>query len=143
MFSQNELLSAVWRQLNADATLQSSAFLGGTGKIWTGAKRPNQTDNLLLTVDGNRTLSESTMERWNLVITAYVQDLESGNADLTTLGNITDRVVDLLHSADMTINGGRIRSIYFDSSTEAIYDAQHHKEHRQELIFRMFAIKTT
>ena len=143
MFSQNEILSAVWRQLNADATLQSSAQLGSAGKIWTGSKRPNQTDNPLLTVDGNRTLDESTMERWNLIITAYAQDLENGNADLTRLGNILDRVADLLHNSDMTITGGRIRSIYFESSTEAIYDAQHHKEHRQESIFRMFAIKTT
>ena len=143
MFSQNELLSAVWRQLNADATLQSSGYLGGTGKIWMGTKRPNQIDNPLLTVDGNRTLFESTMERWKLMIRAYAQDLENGNTDLATLGNITDRVADLLHNADITISGGRIRSIFFDSSTEAIYDAQHHKEHRQEMIFQMFAIKTT
>ena len=143
MFSQNEILSAVWRQLNADATLQSSAFLGASGKIWTGSKRPNQKDNPLLTVDGTRTLSESTMERWKLIIIAYAQDLDNGSADLTRLGKITERVADLLHNADMTISSGRIRSIYFDSSTEAFYDAQHHKEHWQEMIFQMFAIKTT
>ncbi len=143
MFSQNEIISAVWRQLNADATLQSSAYLGGTGKIWAGSKRPNQKDNPLLTVDGNRTLSESTMERWELIIVAYAQDLDNGGADLTRLGNITGRAADLLHNADMTISGGQIRSIYFESNTGAFYDAQHHKEHRQEMIFQMFAIKTT
>ncbi|MCH7619733.1 MAG: hypothetical protein IH880_08205 [Candidatus Marinimicrobia bacterium] len=143
MFAQNEIISAVWRKLNADSTLQGASYLGGAGKIWTGSKRPMQTDNPLLTIEGSRQLNESLMERWELIIKAYADDSDNGTADLTKLGNITNRVADLLHNADMTISGGRIHTVYFDSSSEAVYDPQHQKEHRQESIFRMFAIKST
>ena len=102
-----------------------------------------QTDNPLLTIEGSRQLNESTMERWELIIKAYADDSDNGTADLTKLGNITNRVTDLLHNADMTISGGKIRSIYLDSSSEAVYDPQHQKENRQESIFRMFATKST
>ena len=143
MFTQNEIISAVWRKLNADATLQGASYLGGAGKIWTGSKRPMQTDNPLLMIEGSRQLNESSMEQWDLIIMAYADDSDNGTADLTKLGNITNRVTDLLHNADMTIAGGRIRSIYLESSSEAAYDPQHQKEHRQDSIFRMFAIKST
>ena len=102
-----------------------------------------QTDNPLLTVEGSRQLHESQMERWQLLIKAYADDSDNGSVDMTRLGNITDRVVDLLHNADMIITGGRIRSIYLDSSSEAMYDVQHQKEHHQVLTFQLFAIKST
>ena len=143
MFAQNEILSAVWKKLNADATLQTASYLGSSGKIWTGSKRPMQTDNPLLTIEGSRQLHPSQMEQWQLLIQAFADDADNGSVDMTRLGNITDRVVDLLHNADMTITGGRIRSIYLESSSEALYDPQHQKEHHQVLTFRMFAIKST
>ena len=143
MFAQNEILSVVWRKLNTDATLQSASYLKSSGKIWTGSKRPMQTDNPLLTIEGSRQLHESQMESWQLLIKAYADDADNGSVDMTRLGNITDRVVDLLHNSDMTITGGRIRSIYLDSSSEAVYDPQHQKEHHQVLTFQMFAIKST
>ena len=143
MFAQNEILSAVWKKLNADATLQGTSYLKSSGKIWTGSKRPMQTDNPLLTIAGSRQLHESRMERWQLLIKAYADDTDNGSVDMTRLGNITDRVVDLLHNADMTIMGGRIMSIYLDSSSEALYDPQHQKEHHQLLTFQLFAIKST
>ena len=143
MFAQNEILSAVWKKLDTDATLQGASYLKNSGKIWTGSKRPMQTDNPLLTIEGSRQLYESQMEQWQLLIKVYVDDADNGSVDMTRLGNITDRVVDLLHNAEMTITGGRIRSVYLDSSSEALYDPQHQKEHHQELTFRMFAIKST
>lgn len=143
MFAQNEILSVVWRRLNTDATLQSASYLKNSGKIWTGSKRPMQTDNPLLTIEGSRQLHESQMERWQLLIIAFADDADNGSVDMTRLGNITDRVVDLLHKAEMTITGGRIRSIYLDGSSEAVYDPQHQKEHHQVLTFKMFAIKST
>ena len=143
MFAQNEILSAVWKKLDTDATLQGASYLKNSGKIWTGSKRPMQTDNPLLTIEGSRQLYESQMEQWQLLIKAYVDEADNGSVDMTRLGNITDRVVDLLHNAEMTITGGRIRSVYLDSSSEALYDPQHQKEHHQELTFRMFAIKST
>ena len=143
MFAQNEILSVVWRRLNTDATLQSASDLKNSGKIWTGSKRPMQTDNPLLTIEGSRQLHESQMERWQLLIKAFADDADNGSVDMTRLGNITDRVVDLLHNAEMTITGGRIRSIYLDGSSEAVYDPQHQKEHHQVLTFKMFAIKST
>ena len=143
MFAQNEILSAVWKKLDADATLQGTSYLKNSGKIWTGSKRPMQTDNPLLTIEGSRQLYESQMEQWQLLIKAYVDEADNGSVDMTRLGNITDRIVDLLHNAEMTITGGRIRSVYLDSSSEALYDPQHQKEHHQELTFRMFAIKST
>ena len=143
MFAQNEILSAVWKKLNTDATLQGASYLKNSGKIWTGSKRPMQTDNPLLTIEGSRELNESQMERWQLLIKAYADDADNGSVDMTRLGNITDRVVDLLHNADMTLTGGRIRSIYLDDSSEALYDPQHQKEHHQVLTFWMFAIKST
>ncbi|MCH7819925.1 MAG: hypothetical protein IIB40_10275 [Candidatus Marinimicrobia bacterium] len=143
MFAQNEILSVVWRRLNTDATLQSASYLKNSGKIWTGSKRPMQTDNPLLTIEGSRQLHESQMERWQLLIKAFADDADNGSVDMTRLGNITDRVVDLLHNAEMTITGGRIRSIYLDGSSEAVYDPQHQKEHHQVLTFKMFAIKST
>ena len=105
MFAQNEILSAVWKKLNADATLQGTSYLKSSGKIWTGSKRPMQTDNPLLTIEGSRQLHESRMERWQLLIKAYSDDADNGSVDITRLGNITDRVIDLLHNADMTISG--------------------------------------
>ncbi len=143
MFAQNEILSLVWRKLNTDATLQSASYLKSSGKIWTGSKRPMQTDNPLLTIEGSRQLHESQMESWQLLIKAYADDADNGSVDMTRLGNITDRVVDLLHNAEMTITGGRIRSIYLDSSSDAAYDPQHQKEHHQVLTFQMIAIKST
>ena len=143
MFAQNEILSVVWRRLNTDATLQSASYLKNSGKIWTGSKRPMQTDNPLLTIEGSRQLHESQMERWQLLIKAFADDADNGSVDMTRLGNITDRVIDLLHNAEMTITGGRIRSIYLDGSSEAVYDPQHQKEHHQVLTFKMFAIKST
>lgn len=143
MFAQNEILSAVWRLLDADVTLQGASQLGSAGRIWTGSKRPMQTDNPLLTIEGSRQLYESQMEQWELLIKAFVDDSDNGSVDMTRLGNITDRVVDLLHNAEMTITGGRIRSVYLESSSEALYDPQHQKEHRQELTFQLFAIKST
>ena len=143
MFAQNEILSVVWRRLNTDATLQSASYLKNSGKIWTGSKRPMQTDNPLLTIEGSRQLHESQMERWQLLIKAFADDADNGSVDMTRLGNITDRVVDLLNNAEMTITGGRIRSIYLDGSSEAVYDPQHQKEHHQVLTFKMFAIKST
>lgn len=58
MFAQNEILSAVWRLLDTDAALQGASQLGSAGKIWTGSKRPMQTDNPLLTIEGSRQLYE-------------------------------------------------------------------------------------
>ena len=143
MFAQNEILSAVWRLLDTDAALQGASQLGSAGKIWTGSKRPMQTDNPLLTIEGSRQLYESQMEQWQLLIKAFVDDSDNGSVDMTRLGTITDRVVDLLHNSEMTITGGRIRSVYLESSSEALYDPQHQKEHHQDLTFQLFAIKST
>lgn len=144
MLDHQILIGKIFGTLNANATLQGAKYLTGTGRIWSSPDRPNQLDNPLMTVRGNRLIQESQVERWRLVISAFVGDYENGTVNLTRLGKIIAEVKNTLHdNHSLTIADGEIKQIFVDTETDVLFDNRFPKEHSQSLLFTLFASKNT
>ena len=145
MFAPNLIIEEIWQTLNSNATLQGSTYLTTTGRIWQW-RRPEKVGNPLLTVQGSRAVGQTQAERWNLIVTAYANDLENETPDSSRLGRIIGEVSDTLHlevgsAPVITITGGRINSIYEVSNTGVLFDEGRPKEHLQSVFLTAFAIK--
>ena len=145
MFAPNLIIEEIWQALNSNATLQGANYLKSSGKVWQW-RRPDKLANPILTIQGSRSVSEAQAERWNLIVTAFTNDLENATPDSSRLGRIIGEVSDTLHlesgsASVITITGGRINSIFEVSDTGVLYDEGRPKEHLQSVFLTAIAIK--
>lgn len=145
MFAPNLIIQEIWQTLNSNVTLQGADYLKSSGQIWQW-RRPDKLANPILLIQGSRSVSEAQAERWNLIVTAFSNDLTNSTPDSARLGSIIGEVSDTLHleagsASVITITGGRINSIFEVSDTGVLFDEGRPKEHLQSVFLTAFAIK--
>ena len=143
MINTSDLIGRIYRVLSADATLVNASHLESVQNIIPSPRKPAQQSNPILTISGTRSVNEAEVERWKLILNTYVDNYNDGTADLLKLGNITDRIFDVLNDASITITGGRIFSVYMDNDVGILFDDQHVEEHYQSLMFTLLATQIT
>ncbi len=143
MINNSELIGKIYRVLSADATLVDATHLESADNIIPSPRAPKQKANPTLTIAGSRSIDEVEVERWRLILNTFVDNYADGTANLLKLGNITDRIFDVLNDASITITGGRIFSVYLDNDAGILFDNQHVKEHYQSLMFNLLATEIT
>ena len=143
MINTSDLIGKIYRVLSADATLVNASHLESVQNIIPSPRKPTQQSNPILTISGTRSVNEAEVERWKLILNTYVDNYKDGTANLLKLGNITDRIFDVLNDASITITGGRIFSVYMDNDVGILFDGQHVEEHYQSLMFTLLATQIT
>lgn len=143
MINGSHLIGKIYRVLSADATLIDSSHLESAENIIPSPRKPSQQSNPILTISGLRSIDEAEVERWKLILNTYVDNYKDGTANLLKLGNITDRIFDVMNDASITITGGRIFSVYLDNDVGILFDDQHSEEHYQSLMFTLLAVEIT
>lgn len=143
VLNPDTVLTEVWKALNSNVTLQGADYLGGTGKIWKGQRRPGEAENPLLTVSASRTMDAATaLETWSLVVTAHADDLDNRTADIPRLGRVTAEAVRAVEDATLSVTGGKIFNIYVAEDSGPRQASASGKEHQQEIRFRLHVIAT-
>ena len=142
MLDLNSILISHWRELDASATLQGTNYLTASGRIWKGTDYPESVGLPGMTVGGFRSIDESQIETWTIVVNSFTRELANGGADIPRLGLIGREVLRILDGASVTVSGGTVYNTYAVSDSGPKFDRAHPREHMQTILFRTHSIET-
>lgn len=126
-------LTAVFKALDADTTLQGANYLNGTDRIEKGSRRRKglTAPCIAIKVGGTLLNTEDKVQDAILYINSYAQDQQNGTPDLTRLSAIAGQVEALLDDAALKAAAGmRYFNCYVTSPHgEAYFDPDFPNEH--------------
>ena len=129
----NTFLTAVFKKLDADATLQGANYLNGTDRIEKGSRRRKglTAPCVAMKVGGTSLDTDDKVQDAILYINSYAKDQENGTADVTRLSAIAGQVETLLDDVSLTAASGmRYFNCYVTSPHgEAYFDPDFPNEH--------------
>jgi len=129
----NTFLTAVFKKLDADATLQGANYLNGTDRIEKGSRRRKglTAPCVAMKVGGTSLDTDDKVQDAILYINSYAKDQENGTADVTRLSAIAGQVETLLDDASLTAASGmQYFNCYVTSPHgEAYFDPDFPNEH--------------
>jgi|GEM_PF-2391813 len=101
-------LTAVFKKLDADATLQGANYLNGTDRIEKSSRRRKGLTAPCITIKigGTSINTDDKVQDSILYINAFAADKANGTADLTKLSAIAGQVETLLDDASLTATAG-------------------------------------
>lgn len=127
------ILTALFKTLDADATLQGANYLGGTDRIEKGYRRRKglTAPCIAMKIGGATMNTEGKVQDALIYINSYALDKANGTADLTRLSAIAGQVETLLDDTNLTAASGmRFFNCYVTSPHgEAYYDPDFPDEH--------------
>ncbi len=145
LLNTQKVLSVFFREVSGIATLNGADFLTSTGRVHLGTQRPSKIENPLVTINGSRSLPNSTrIEDWDLDIRIFTTKLDNNTVDLKRMADISGEIITKLDAAQsvITITDGKINQLYLDNDTGVLEDAAHPDENYQLLRFRLLCIKS-
>jgi len=126
-------LTAVFKKLDADTTLQGANYLNGTDRIEKGSRRRKglSAPCIAMKVGGTSLDTDDKVQDVILYINSYAKDQENGTADVTRLSVIAGQVETLLDDASLAAASGmRYFNCYVTSPHgEAYFDPDFPNEH--------------
>jgi len=147
MISADEILTAVFKVLDGDATLQASDYLNGTEKIIKGTFRPKNLQNpsITLKLGGTGIDTEIKLQDATVYVNVFADNYRNGAADLEKLAKIAKRVEALLDDAHLANpTGGKFFNCYLSAPQNGpYYDNEHPDEHYLTSVFRIQCIDLT
>jgi len=127
------ILTAVFKKLDADATLQGSTYLNGTDRIEKGSRRRKGliAPCITMKIGGTSMDTDDKLQEALIYVNSYALDKANGTPDLTRLSAIAGRVEDLLDDVALTaVTGMRFLNCYVTSPHgEAFLDPDFPDEH--------------
>jgi len=140
MISSDEILTAVFKILDADSTLQGSAYLNGNDKIEKSPQRRKGISNpsVIMKMGGAGIDTENKLQTALIYITTFVDDLNNGVSNTQKLSKIQKRIESLLDDISITITGGRVFNCYLTNPHSGVYwDSKIPDEHFVTSAFRL------
>jgi len=99
MLDVDDILSAIWKKQNADATIKGADYLNGTTKIVKGPTRPKESTNPQMTITFNGDVGKvSTFVTGEVQLTVFTDANANGTANTALMGRILKRGTDLLQA---------------------------------------------
>ena len=129
MISQDDVLTAVWSDLDGDTALRS--LLGDSGRIVKGPKRPDGLTNPCVTVHmpvraqgtgwhgANRLLRTTTDP---VLIAVFADNVDNGAMDVPLLSTICARVHSITADSKPSISGAAVHRIGQLSESGPLFD---------------------
>ena len=143
MTSADEMLTAIFATLDADATLQGASYLNGTDKVEKGPRRKEGVVNPSVTIKlgGTDIATEGKIQDAIVYVSSFCNNYGNGAANVKTLSLISNKVDDLLDDKSLTISGSRAFNCYLTAPHNGPYwDSQHPDEHYMTSTFRIQVI---
>jgi hypothetical protein len=126
-----DITTAVYRLLNADATL------AGLCTLYKGAKRPVRASNPSLTVETRRLERGEGEGIWmcDVVVTAFANILANGSPDVETLDALMARTGELLSDAELELADAKALPLIEGDCGGTSWESAHDGEACQERTF--------
>jgi hypothetical protein len=146
MITEDNVLTAIYKVLQADSTLQGANYLNGASNIEKGPRRAERkaetaTRGLIIKGGGNGIADEGApLQDGIIYISAFVENNDDGTAKNKTLSLISGRVETLLQNTTLTISGARMFNCYLTAPHQTFYDPQTPDEHYSTSAFRVQGI---
>lgn len=133
----NEISTAVYRFLKADAALS------GMCTLYKGAKRPVRAKNPSLTVEARRLEPGEGEGIWmcDVAITAYVDMRADGAPDSERLEAIVSRVQEMLADTEIALDGAKALPLIEGENAGPEWRSAHEREVSQESVFGLVFVK--
>lgn len=138
MLTNNDIATAIYKELAEDATLT------GQAAVYKGERRPAGFANPSVTVVVRKLEPDAGYGMWScdIEVTAYADVLDNDMPDISTLDTLTDRIVWILDDAEIDIDDARTMPVMLDSIEDPRWHDDHYHEYtmtsRFDLMFLYF-----
>ena len=143
----DQILTAVFKKLDGDSTLQGSTYLNGTDKIEKGPFRKQGFTNptAAIKIGGASMDTEVKVQDCTVYVMVYCDNLSNGTANTALLSKIAGAIEVLLENASLTTPTGiRFLNCYLiGPHVSAMYDEAHPDEHYTASVFRIQSLALT
>jgi hypothetical protein len=146
MTSVDEILTAVFKVLDADLTLQGATYLNGTDKIEKNTRRKENFVNPTVTMKtgGTGIDMEIKVQDATVYVNVFVDNNTNGTANTSKLSRIAKRIESLLDDTNLTISGSRVFNCFLTAPHSGPYfDQSFPDEHYVSSVFRIQIIDLT